>query len=254
MRLFVLPHSTGCASARDLAASLGCRRLRLQDSRYTPRGTDVIINWGHRTPDEYARGTARVVNANAFTSSKLASLMLFSQSDVPTVPFTTTRNTAKDWLEEGSTVVVRTMLNASSGRGIELLVPDHDGTPSVPPAPLYTKYVKKRDEYRVHVLGGEVISTQIKLTRTGSEGNDYRIRSYDNGFIFGREAVAPSGVRDRLAVAALEALGLQFGAVDIIYNAYHDQYYVLEVNTAPGMQGETVNLYTTAIRSYLENM
>ena len=47
--------------------------------------------------------------------------------------------------------------------------------------------------------------------------------------------------------AAIKALGLDFGAVDIIYNEAEDQHYVLEVNTAPGLEGTTLQKYTEAI-------
>jgi len=49
-----------------------------------------------------------------------------------------------------------------------------------------------------------------------------------------------------VALAAVSALGLDFGAVDIIYNEHENQYYVLEVNTAPGLEGTTVEKYAEA--------
>ena len=37
------------------------------------------------------------------------------------------------------------------------------------------------------------------------------------------------------ATKAVAALGLDFGAVDVIYNEKYGRAYVLEVNTAPGL-------------------
>ena len=37
--------------------------------------------------------------------------------------------------------------------------------------------------------------------------------------------------------------GLTFGSVDVIYNEHRDKAYVLEVNTASGLSGETVDDY-----------
>ena len=55
--------------------------------------------------------------------------------------------------------------------------------------------------------------------------------------------MTPDPVRDTIAVNAVKALGLDFGAVDIIYNEKENQYYVLEVNTAPGLEGTTLIKY-----------
>jgi D-alanine-D-alanine ligase-like ATP-grasp enzyme len=41
---------------------------------------------------------------------------------------------------------------------------------------------------------------------------------------------------------------LDFGAIDIIYNESRDQAYVLEVNTAPGLTGQTIQSYADAFR------
>lgn len=50
-----------------------------------------------------------------------------------------------------------------------------------------------------------------------------------------------------MALAACNALGLESGAVDIIWNEKENKCYVLEVNTAPGICGITTKKYTDAI-------
>jgi D-alanine-D-alanine ligase-like ATP-grasp enzyme len=37
--------------------------------------------------------------------------------------------------------------------------------------------------------------------------------------------------------------GLDFGAVDVIWNAQKEKPYVLEINTAPGLEGQTIADY-----------
>src|SRR5690606_23689172 len=118
----------------------------------------------------------------------------------------------------------------------------------------WVKYKKKKDEFRVHVAFGRVIDVQRKaLRQTDHEGNpidttkiDFRIRNLAHGFIFKRHDISvPSCVTEE-AVKAVEALGLDFGAADVIYNAAEGKAYVLEVNTAPGLEGTTVESYTNA--------
>ena len=50
---------------------------------------------------------------------------------------------------------------------------------------------------------------------------------------------------------AVEALGLDFGAVDIMY--HENTFYVLEVNTAPGLtRTRTLEAYANEIRRLKE--
>ena len=43
------------------------------------------------------------------------------------------------------------------------------------------------------------------------------------------------------------AVGLKFGAVDLIWNELENKSYVLEINTAPGLTGATLEKYAQAI-------
>jgi glutathione synthase/RimK-type ligase-like ATP-grasp enzyme len=62
---------------------------------------------------------------------------------------------------------------------------------------------------------------------------------------------APSGVVSE-AVRAVAVLGLDFGAVDVGWNEYRQQPCVYEVNTAFGMEGQTLSDVAQAMRdSYL---
>jgi len=53
---------------------------------------------------------------------------------------------------------------------------------------------------------------------------------------------------------AVNCLGLDFGAVDIIYNQKKDVSFVLEVNTAPGLEGSTLNEYVKEFNNALPNL
>jgi glutathione synthase/RimK-type ligase-like ATP-grasp enzyme len=117
----------------------------------------------------------------------------------------------------------------------------------LPNAPLYTKYVKKRDEYRVFVVGGEAVRVTQKRGRTGTE-SDFRIRSANNGWVFCQENVdCPPAVR-LAGVQAVQVLGLDFGAADVGFNEHYDMPCVYEVNTAFGMEGTTLQVVSDAIK------
>jgi D-alanine-D-alanine ligase-like ATP-grasp enzyme len=125
----------------------------------------------------------------------------------------------------------------------------------IPAAPLYTKYIKKKAEFRVHIINNDqnrYLITQ-KVARPGAEVTNWRVRSHQNGFIFQEPAPnLPANLMGRLRILAhefVEFLGLDFGAVDIIWNEQTDSLYALEVNTAPGITGRTVDFYRNAFES-----
>jgi glutathione synthase/RimK-type ligase-like ATP-grasp enzyme len=117
----------------------------------------------------------------------------------------------------------------------------------VPDAPLYTKYEKRKREYRVHVWGNEVLDVTEKRKRRGVDA-DSRIRSWDNGWVFCREDVNYPPHVASVAVDAVHALGLDFGAVDVGYNVLKERAFVFEVNTAPGLEGTTLEKFANKIK------
>lgn len=172
-----------------------------------------------------------------------------------TPSFTTNVGQAYSWLEGGFQVVARTILNGNSGAGIVLLSEDRLEE-FVVQAPLYVKYVPKKQEYRVHVFRNEVVDVQRKARRHDVEDKDvnWKIRNHSNGFIFARgEALGdvPEDVlkQSKLAVAAC---GLDFGAVDVIFSDKEQAAYVLEINSAPGLSGATLEGYVQRFRELMQ--
>lgn len=234
-------------SAKVIADALGVKRIKHTNSRWRPRHDSVVLNWGSSSLP-IALGNARVVNDPASVknaSDKLMSFTIMSAGEIPIPEFTTSYETAREWTQEG-VVICRTLTRASSGRGIVVA----ETAEEVVQAPLYTKYFKRKDEYRVHVVHGEVIDVQRKMRKTDVPDEDvnWKIRNHSNGFIFGRGGVvAPEHVivAARLAV---NSLGLDVGAVDIGYNERQNKACVFEVNTAPGIEGSTIEKYIQALK------
>jgi len=175
--------------------------------------------------------------------NKIRQMELFSANGVQCPLWTTRREVAATW--EGL-VCARTLTNSSKGRG--LIIAE---STELPYAPLYTLYIKKKYEFRVQVFEGQVLRSVIKLKKRGVERNTTLVRNTDNGYIF---ANIPGDMDEDLmelvedlAKRAVAAVGYRYGAVDIIYNRHHNEAYVLEVNSAPAMEGSTLKVYTEAI-------
>lgn len=210
--------------------------------------TDVVINWG--STKNYPAGPL-ILNKPynvAVAANKSSTFAVLDNENVSIVPWTANTDIVKSWLAAGSQVVVRSILTGHSGEGISILQPD---TVEIPVAPLYTRYVKKDKEFRVHATTAGVILTQRKIRDPEREPTNWQIRSHENGFIFAIKNVEPNEARDTLALQALKVMGLDFGAVDIIEK--NDVFYVLEVNTAPGLEGNTLEVYAKSLKELADS-
>ncbi|AXP07763.1 putative ATP-grasp protein [Sinorhizobium phage phiM6] len=251
-------YSMASAGSKELADALRIKRFRMEGSKFVGNPTKVVINWG-ATPDKMNNHPARnctIINppeAVQRAVNKLDAFRAFQEAGVPHPEWTEDFALARRWVEEGTMVFARTQLRAHSGRGIHIMDPDFSDTWDVR-APLYVKYVPKKHEYRVHVFRGEVIDFQRKGLREENRGQpdvNWKIQNLANGFVYVRNDghVPPQTVLDT-GIAAVRALGLDFGAADIIYNQKRQAAYCLEVNSAPGLTGTTVENYATAFRRH----
>lgn len=238
--------SNGCNALREELENRGheVKYLKARNSSYSPRYDHIIINWGRKQgalPSALNRHSGRA-------SDKVSCFSNLEASNISMPDVTSSREEAATWIEEGSIVVCRTLANASSGRGIVLA----ETAEEIVDAPLYTRYIKKTQEFRVHVFNKEVIDQQRKA-RSRDVPDDqvnWKIRTHDNGFIYMREDVNLPEHVHQMAIDAVASCNLDFGAVDIIYNEHYDSYYVLEINTAPGLTGATVERYADALEKY----
>ena len=238
----VYPYKQGSKSAKALADVLNGKVLKLVGSKYHPKRGDVIINWGAgRVPDF---GPATTLNSNVVAAQcKLTTLQILFENEVRVPPFAAGREGLDLQLDDEEIafpVVCRTKLRGHSGEGI-VIANNEDGLVD---APLYTKYIKKKDEYRVHVFRGNPFFIQRKARKLDVEEPNWQIRNLAGGFVF-VEIDAENVPDDVLTQAenAVEALGLDFGGVDVMWNEREQKAYVLEVNTACGLEERTAEKY-----------
>ena len=180
--------------------------------------------------------TQRVLN-------KVEQFHVFNNKGISCPSHTTTVQAAREL--ECKTLFARTIINGTNGRGI---IEFERSSTEYPRAPLYTEYIPKKAEYRVHVFNGEVIDTQQKKKKRGfDDERNTRIRNVDNGYVYCRDGINPPDGLATLAINAVNACNYQYGAVDIIWNQQKDKCFVLEVNSRPGLMGTTLEKYSDAI-------
>jgi len=180
---------------------------------------------------------------------KLTQYQWFSDNEIPSLEWTDAVNIANGWLDEGHTVFGRKYLRASCGKGIVVYEPA--GEEKLEVHPVYTKYKKKKREFRVHVFKDQVVAVTEKKRRKEFDGvRDTKIRNLANGYVF-VQAVEnePEGLRE-LALRAARVSASDFRGVDVGYNQLKDELFVIEVNSAPGIQGTNLTKYMEAIINY----
>lgn len=239
--MILIYRSAASCGARALAEELdGGVRLKASNLKRLSRkftNADVLVAWG----DHLQGFPGRSLN-NVAPLSKLSAARRLTEAKVPTVP----TNKSKP----GDGWVGRT--NDHMG-GNDLLNP--------PRQPDF--YVQRLDivkEFRVHSFLGRSIASRVKVLRDGFKleteprhrGDAVAspwIRSWDGGWKMVYKDGEVKKKHRTLAHQAVKALGLDFGAVDIGQLA-DGKLIVLEVNTAPGIEGETLLAYSKAVSGW----
>lgn len=250
----------GSESALLLANALGIERVRMTGN-YRHFNNHLVVNWGNSRLPTWATTASMRATLNKPQFVSIASNKIETFRQLQTVmpaalpEWTTDINVAKGWLANPiygklmNAVVCRGLTRANSGRGITLATtPDE-----VVPAPLYTRYKPKQAEFRIHVSSRfGFVDAQQKKRRNGVEDDTFNqyIRSHHNGWVFCREDIKVPDEVISVSEVALNALNLDFGAVDI---GWHEKYglSLFEINTAPGIEGQTLTNYVTMFKAYL---
>jgi len=245
----IYPYMNGSKSAKALAEGLGIKVLFREGKRVKGH---TIINWGcsnieRDIGDDVLNEPGCVIRA----SNKLNTFKAFSEDGVPTVEWTTDQEIANGWLRDGSNVVARKKLTGHSGEGIVIFEAEKYNEERLIEAPLYTKYTKKKDEYRIHVFQGEILFQQRKARKkeVPDEEVNWQVRNLAGGFIFANDGVDAPEECKHAAIAAVQALRLDFGAADIGFK--DGAAVVYEVNTACGLQGKNLEAYVNKFREFL---
>lgn len=249
MRTIIYPYKIGSQTARAVARGLDGLRV-WPNRRYRPRTGDKIINLGNSEIPFWMTGRARENMLNqpeavSLAANKIKTFTELTKAGIPTLEWTTDWEVASNW---DAITYVRTKLTGHSGQGIEIYGEDM----ALPIAPLYTKYKENCGEYRVHVFKGEVIDYRKKSRLRDNEPSlvEDLVRTHGNGWIFRQGNLRRIERIENLAKNTITALGLDFGAVDIIKDE-DGNVFIVEVNSCPAMEGSTLEAYLTKFKLWM---
>jgi glutathione synthase/RimK-type ligase-like ATP-grasp enzyme len=200
---------------------------------------DTLIRWG--SVEKLPRNPAKVLNTMKSiiaASNKLEALKLLEAERV-SVP----RTIALNEVQDADFPVLGRKVHHVGANDIVLCLQRNDLAAAQRAGCTYaTKYIPTKAEYRVHVFDGRVIKTSQKMLTQPELATQPWIRNLDAGYTFrASETVLPVQVKTKAAYA-VGILGLTFGAVDLIVGD-DGNYYILEVNSAPGLIDSTLELY-----------
>lgn len=240
--VFWIPRPERAARLREHLAACGI----MESGRHGPPAPPgaVVVNYGAASREELrgAERAAERLNA-AFAvrdaSDKLRAVRLLGELAPRTVgdPALVGRL--------GSEYIVAKRSRGSRGEGKELFrMADLERNPALRRRLLrydhFQEYIPDREEYRVNLLGDEVLTAYRKVP---PEGEGPRLGGH-RGFELQRS----------MPRAALEAarearrrVGLDLAGIDLVHDRRRDRWYVLEVNSAPGMGPATLRRLLEAL-------
>lgn len=251
-------------SARALREHLPARKVGSELTRITTRRLQrnrdgLILNWGNSQPPAWEVDGEAWLNrpeAVARAVSKFQTLTALANHDIDAVEVTRDPETARQWDAQGRCLTRQDGL--SGGRGIHHGYRHHNLAGPDEADYFWARVFPKTHEFRIHVFKEQAIDFVEKKARQGAEVNRL-IRSHDNGWVFAHDNLSVTAedreTLEELAIEAVMALDLDFGAVDLL--AILDKQTprrlkkarVCEINTAPGLENTaTIAAYVRAFR------
>ena len=233
---------------------------RLRDYLGVPGGEnlnesyDIVIRWGSRrritSPQDTVLNPREQIRAN---TDKRNSLEVLDDAGVPVPAYVDRASNVGHPVDECDVAypALGRSQNHSQGADINLIMQGRDI--ELTDNDFFVQYYPTQAEYRVQVFDGEIVKVHEKRLETdAAREEDYipYIRNHQENWVFVNErGETPDEVRE-YATDAVDALDLDFGAVDVIETEEHG-VKVLEVNTAPTLDENNLRRYGQTIQDRL---
>lgn len=257
MVVIINPYKHGSRGAKRLKQALTDLKVKsfvMQKAPTNPK--TLIVNWGNSDFSYNPADYPNIVNHPSVLGVMTNKLKFFkSVGHTDMVPeWATEPAGALAWK---SKVLARTVLEGSGGAGIVIYDPEKEHPDKLVRAPLYVKYENKTHEFRLHMARGLrntgqfyplLIQRKIFQKSEGiQEPKSWEVRNHANGFVYVKNSGFPTPdcvVEVAKSFMNRHFLGLHFAALDVIFHEKKNRAWVLEGNTAPGLEGNTIEVYS----------
>jgi glutathione synthase/RimK-type ligase-like ATP-grasp enzyme len=294
------------SGATDKTGGLLAEALEIEGGSKSP-GTKkkIVIGWGAKTKDKVNLGSATVINHPdkiRDNRNKFNAMQIMQKAKVNIAPFVPAEGVTAALSNKKSDIalplIARTNYHQGGANFFTCLTKTHVDQTIAALSKLdkrgyFQNYIDVVEEYRLHVVGDEVIYAQRKVPRDnmkqaytedqmdkikrmaekkGSKldeetlkfameyqgdkiaSPDLIIKSNTRGYKF--SSIKLENVDKALAAEAIKAvasLGLQFGAVDCVIDS-DKKPWVIEVNTGPGLEGTAFKNYVAAFSKMINKI
>ena len=236
-------------------------RLEIEGGEKVPDvKIDLLIRWGSTASAKI--NPKKVLNKKdsiALAANKFESLIKMQQAEVP-VPKTVALEmlaepTLAEVFKKGLKLpVLARDTHHTRGKDILLCLQNKDLRRALRWGRNFlVEYISTEREYRVHVFNGEIIRTSQKVLMSRDEYLPY-IRNDDHNHTFRNPRKQLTQLQKDVAIKAVQVLGLDFGAVDMVIGDDGNPY-VLEVNTGPSLTVEAgLEIYTNKFKTLIKEI
>jgi len=236
-----------------LAKALGIQYGR----KFPPSDCGYILSWGAGYCGEeeielksQPFNSLKAIHKNAY--DKYNSLGMMTEQRVP-VPKHCPASSIDEALKRGllEYPVIGRKNSHRSGSGFYLCMNNRDLKNNINKTNYFLQYIPVAREYRINICFGKVARCH---TKTPTDGCDSIVRTHSKGWLFEHIPYANVGRNIiKQAQRAMKAVGLNYGAVDII-KAEDGGVYVLEVNSAPALGDAGLENYVDRFQDKLEEL
>lgn len=234
MQDYVLYYRTVAPTGRELGKALGVK-YGSNPSRIS-EPVRMLVRWGSQLPFR-SELQLNPPSAMALASDKFRALDTLAKAGVLVPPFSRLS-------QELSGTILGRRRTGFGGRDIVVYEP---GSQVGVNHEFFSQYIPNSREYRIHVVRGEIIRVQGKYLDNPQDESSGFIKNHANGYRFRDPGREINKDRKEAAIESVKALGLDFGAVDLIVGM-DKKCYVLEVNTAPSCSPLTLSKYVEAFK------
>ncbi len=251
MKTMIAYSNRSCVTGKELREALDATR-KTTDKRAK---CDLFIRWGNTEEFNNLKYKKELNTLDAVlrTTNKLEMLQALTTSGVPTLTFSTDPTALASLADKEGNVYIR------NRAGVVRYGNDFNASRDS----YFSQPVKfKRREYRVHVFNGKVLGAYEKVplvsptaenqSPTAAINRPKLYKSDTCRFVrcdLENDGARVNSVAQEICIRAVQSLGLVFGGVDLIRDK-NGNFFVCEVNSAPGLNGLNVDRWVEAIKEY----